>query len=321
MCNCDRLIKAIDRYIEKADDDLTEALAEEGYAYPEKTVKNMGDVEQAVADALVAQRDTVLAAASGALDLKTFAEQIWPGVKLDDDLAEKLTTVFKEQLSEYLPEYVQYYIAQTDRELILDEVSKKTTGWVETWSEELGKIMKLNSHTEIETILTKGLDEGQSVAEFTKAILDSGIRNEYYKARRVAITEVLRAHSVASEEAIQQSPAVESKAWRHTGSYRNDPRPNHVSMDGQTVPKKEPFTLTGADGSTYHPRFPRDTNLPASESVNCHCIHQPIVSEDILGLSIEERRKLQQQAIDEMNDDWEKELNERNKAKAGIEEP
>jgi hypothetical protein len=35
---------------------------------------------------------------------------------------------------------------------------------------------------------------------------------------------------------------------------------------------------------------------------------------------IEERRRLQQEAIDEMDDEWEKELNERNKAKAGIDE-
>ncbi len=320
MHDCSRLIKAIDNYISKADDDLTDALKEEGYAYPEKTVEYIGNVEEAVADALIAERDMVLKAASGAIDLETFAAQVWPGVKLDDDLAAKLTTVFKEQLSEFMPEYVQYYVAQTDRELILGEVSKKTTGWVETWSDELGKLMKLNSHTEIETILTNGLEKGSSIPEFTQAIIDSGIRNEYYKARRAAITEVLRAHSVASEEAIQQSPAVESKAWRHTGSYRNDPRPNHVSMDGQTVPKKERFTLDGADGSTYYPRFPRDTNLPAKESVNCHCIHQPIVSEDVLGLPIEERRRLQQEAIDEMDDEWEKELNERNKAKAGIEE-
>ena len=46
-------------------------------------------------------------------------------------------------------------------------------------------------------------------------------------------------------------------------------------------------------------------------------------SEKILGLSLEERKKLQQQAIDEMGDDWQKELDAidaRNKARAGINE-
>ena len=66
--------------------------------------------------------------------------------------------------------------------------------------------------------------------------------------------------------------------------------------------------------------YPRDVSLPAGERINCHCIQQPIVSEDILGLPLEERKKLQQQAIDDMDDEWEAELDAQNKAKAGIED-
>ncbi|MCD8295187.1 MAG: DUF4258 domain-containing protein, partial [Clostridia bacterium] len=55
-----------------------------------------------------------------------------------------------------------------------------------------------------------------------------------------------------------------------------------------------------------------DPVLPAGETVNCHCICQPVVNEGILGLSIDERKELQRQAIDEMDADWERELNERN---------
>ena len=117
-----------------------------------------------------------------------------------------------------------------------------------------------------------------------------------------------------------QSPAVESKGWLHTGNYRNEPRQNHIDMDGQIVAKDQPFELIGADGIVYHPMYPRDVILPAGERINCHCIQQPIVSEDILGLPLEERKKLQQQAIDDMDDEWEAELDARNKAKAGIED-
>ena len=61
-------------------------------------------------------------------------------------------------------------------------------------------------------------------------------------------------------------------------------------------------------------------SLPSTESFNCHCIEQPVVDMEILGLPLEERQKLQQQAIDEMDDDWEAELDAQNKAKAGIED-
>ena len=68
------------------------------------------------------------------------------------------------------------------------------------------------------------------------------------------------------------------------------------------------------------PCTPATSFCPQGERINCHCIQQPVVSEDILGLPLEERQKLQQQAIDEMDDDWEAELDARNKAKAGIED-
>lgn len=115
-----------------------------------------------------------------------------------------------------------------------------------------------------------------------------------------------------------QSPVVAEKMWKHTGSYRNSPRQNHVDMNGQRVPVSEPFELTGADGRSYSPMFPGDPALPPGERINCHCICQPVVSEDILGLSLEERQRLQQEAIDGMDNEWEKELDAKNRAKAGI---
>ena len=319
MCiECGPLIKAIDAYIARADDGLADALGAEGYLKPKKTVKYVQDVEDGVAEVLLDETDYILEEAEKAVDLETFAEDVWPRVKVNDAAKVKLTTVFVESLDKFMPEYVGYYITQTDRELKLAQVSKRTTAWVQSWSKDLGEIMQLNSHKEIERILEKGLAEGQGMAEFTRAILDSGIRDEYYKARRVAVTEVLRAHSVAQQEAFMQSPAVSEKMWKHTGEYRNEPRQNHVDMDGQRVPVEEPFELTGADGGTYAPMYPRDPILPPEESINCHCISQPVVNEEILGLPLEERQRLQQEAVDAMDDEWEKELDAKNKAKAGI---
>lgn len=321
MCmNCAPLIKAIDAYIAKADGDFADALGKEGYAKPKKTLKYAQDIEDGVAEALVEETDYFIAEAEKAVDLETFAKDIWPKVKLKDELKGKLAAVFKENLEKFMPEFIGYYIKQTDKDLKLSQVSKRTTAWVKSWSEELGEIMKLNSHKEIERILEKGLKDGSSIATFTREILDSGIRDEYYKARRVAVTEVLTAHRAAQQEAFMQSPAVSEKMWRHTGEYRNEPRQNHVDMDGQRVPVGEPFELIGADGGTYNPMYPGDPILPPEERINCHCIEQPVVSEEILGLPLEERQRLQQEAIDDMDDEWEKELDAKNKAKAGIDE-
>jgi hypothetical protein len=43
------------------------------------------------------------------------------------------------------------------------------------------------------------------------------------------------------------------------------------------------------------------------------------VDEDVLGLPLEERERMQREALDSMDDDWEAELDARNRAKAGIE--
>lgn len=320
MClNCKPLLKAIDAYIEKADKGLEDTLGAEGYAKPKKTLKYMQDIEDGVAEALLEETDYILSEVEKAVDLEAFAKDVWPKVKLGDGVKDKLVTIFTESFDKFMQEFVDYYIKQTDKDLKLKQVSKLTTAWVRSWSRELGAIMKLNSHGEIERILEKGLKNGDSIATFTQNILNSGIRDEYYKARRVAITEILTAHRAAQQEAFMQSPAVSEKMWKHTGEYRNEPRQNHVDMDGQRVPVGEPFELIGIDGGTYNPMYPGDPILPAEERINCHCIDQPVVSKEILGLPLEERQRLQQEAIDAMDDEWEKELDKKNKAKAGIE--
>lgn len=319
MCHCEALIKAIDKYIEKADKSLEDTLEAEGYIKPKKTLKYIQKIEDEVSEALVEETNYIISEAENAVDLETFAEDVWPRVKINDALKAKLVTVFTENFSKFMPEFVGFYIAQTDNNLILSRLSKRTTAWVENWSKELSEIMKISSQNEIEVILSRGLANGDGVAVFTRNILDSKIRDEYYKARRVAVTEVLTAHRAAQQEAFMQSPAVSEKMWKHTGEYRNEPRQNHVDMDGHRVLKAEPFELVGVDGEMYKPMFPGDPILPPGERINCHCIDQPVVSKEILGLSLEERQRLQQEAINEMDDKWEKELGTKNKAKAGIE--
>lgn len=316
---CERLVKAIEAYIEKADDDLSDDLTAEGYLEGEETVKVAGEIEDEVADALVDETKLFTDAAEKADSLDEFESEIWPRVKAEDALAKTVRKIFEKRFKEFIPALADAYIKSTDAQLTVEQISKATTGWIERWSEDLGEIMKLNSHTELEAILKDGLKNGDSIATFTRKLMESGIRDEYRRARMTSITEVLGAHSVAQQEAFMQSPAVEGKMWRHTGSYRNTPRKNHEDMDGTVTDKNTPYTLTGADGETYYPMYPRDTILPAKERINCHCVSEPVVDEKILGMTLEERQRLQAEAIEAMDDEWEKQLDAENRAKAGIE--
>ncbi len=330
MCTaCEQLITAIDAYIRKADEKLSDTLGKEGFAEPEDTVRHIEQLEEELENIFGAQTDEFRKMLKKAMEQdndsdtnKSLGELFRDFIK-NDKTYDKLLIAFLENFTEYIPKLTNIYIGRLDDELVAEQISDTTSSWISQWSQEVSELMHLNSHKELEGILSDGMKTGSSVAEIARNILDAGIRDEFYKARRAALTETLRAHSVAQEEAIQQCPAAEFKEWVHTGSYRNEPRENHVKMSGQIVPKNSNFHLTGADGITYLADYPRDPALPAGESINCHCIHRGVVSEKILGLSLEERKKLQQQAIDEMGDDWQKELDAidtRNKARAGINE-
>lgn len=328
MCiRCGNLIKAIDAYISKADSDLAATLGDEGYIAPQETVDAISTLEGRVAEALLAETDYIIKAVDKADSLAQFQMEVWPKLKEGDTLQDDLQTIFLEEFGDIVRRFAGLYFSAIENpgtvkkaSIEIVRVSKQTTAWVEDWSHDLASIMKLNSHKEIESILTTGLEGGIGIPEFSRNILDSGIRDEWYKARRVAVTEVLTAHRAGQQEAYLQSPSTSAKMWRHTGIYINGPRQNHKDMDGRKVPKDQPFELLGADGNFYHPMYPGDTSLPPGERIECHCTTQGIVDEDILGLPLEERQRLQQEAIDELDDKWEKELEDRNKALAGFTE-
>lgn len=319
ISNADGIIEAIDKYLAKADDELSDVLADEGYADAEDSVKVINTMQEEIAETLQNQTDGLVEALAAEQDSGWAAAQKKVSEMLDgDDIAEQVQEAAADMFQTEVPKLATVYIQETDGDLVVDVIRQRTKSWIASWSQRLGQLMKINTHQQITDIIQRTIDQGESIETLTRKIMDGGWRNEHYQARRVAVTEVLRAHSVAREEAIQQSPSTDRKEWRHTGAHKNKPRPNHVDMDGQIVPKDKPFELQGKDGVVYHPMYPRDPILPASETVNCHCIHRGVAADDALGMSLEERRQLQQKYIEEDDGAWKKELDEQNKAKAGI---
>lgn len=319
MCmDCQRLIKAIDNYIRKVDDDLEDIFEEEGRADPGYTIDRMLTLEDEIAAALLAETEYFIKE----IKKRQTLSELWndlDAIKQKDIYCDAIKTAVSEQLHDLVPRLVRKYVSFSDPEIRITAISQRAYAWIDSWSGQLANLMKLTSNKQIEDILKRGLDTGSDISSVTLEIMQSGIRDEYYRARRVAVTEILRAHNVAKQEAQLQNPCVKQKLWRHTGAWKNEPRENHVAIDGQVVDVDKPFTLVGADGVTYYPMFPVDPELPPGEAINCHCIAEDIVDEEILAMPLEERQQLQQQIIDEMDDEWEKELDARNRAKAGIE--
>lgn len=319
--NADGLLDAIDRYLAKADEDLKNTLKEEGYAEPKETVAVVNALEEEIANVLHEQTDSLLEtlqeAENDGADMEELQRRITALLEADE-IAASIDIASADMYEANVPRLASVYMEETDGELVVETIRERTSSWIRSWSQRLGELTRITTHEQISALIENTISEGLSIADLTRKIQEGGWRNEYYQARRFALTETLRAHSVAHEEAIQQSPACDNKEWRHTGGAKNKPRPNHVAMDGQIVPKNEPFVLTGRDGATYYPMYPRDSILPASESVNCHCIHRGIPNKDVLGLSLDERKALQQKYIESDNAAWQKELNDKAKSSAGI---
>lgn len=314
VCRCRELTAAIDAYLARADSDLEKELGGAGFVDPKKTVQDVSDLEEEITAALEQDTKYIVETTDDYELLSNYAETGLQKATEDQRLIKKLARTFNATFSKIIPAYAEEYIKLTDKDLQMMMMSKRTVAWIESWSGDLARIMKLNDNQVIENILSKGLKDGASIKQFADMISDAGVRDAGFRARRVALTEVLRAHSVAQHESIEQSPAVTGKMWRHSGAYRIEPRQNHVDMDdGTVVPKNEPFTLYGADGLTYYPMYPRDSMLPPGESINCHCVEQPIVDESILGLSLEERQRLQAEAVAEIDEEWLKEIDEQNR--------
>lgn len=303
------LMDAIEVYIRKANDDLEQILADEGYTAPAEAVAAINRIEDSVAAVYDEQIGELLKQIEDATGVENFADEVWPGIRDESDLRNALRDIFCSEFTDLLGTFTTNWMLDAAPDLAVDNrITKPALQFVKDWSEELANLMQLSSNEQIENILEEAVSSHLSVQEVSQLISDSGIRAAGYQSRRTAITEVLRTESYSQLEYMRQDPAVEKKGWFHTGAHKNEPRPNHVAMSGQQVPVEEPFELTGRDGARYYPMCPRDTCLPASESINCHCIMKSVRNKSVLGMSAEERREMRQKYMDEVDAEWEEKM-------------
>lgn len=307
------LIDAIERYIIKENDDLEDTLQAEGFVAADIAVEAINQIEDEATEVLENNAENLLDRLSEAEDIANFLADIWPEMQSEEQLTEALKEIFQKQFDDLMHQFTYNWLLSKDStlaEAALEDgrLTKPAEDFISQWSTELAEMMQLSTNEQIEKILRKAKDNNLAIDEVTDLISDSGIRQPGYRARRVATTEVLRVESYAQLEGMRQDPLTYKKRWIHTGQQKGEPRANHVAISGQEVFKAEPFVLTGADGATYYPQCPRDTCLPASEAVNCHCIMEDIKNDTALGVSKEELLEMRQKAMDEVDAAWEERM-------------
>lgn len=300
MGKVERLIKAINRIAKAEEDELKEEIAE--FPAVDATVNAVEEYETKVAGLFREQRKHFVNGFKAAiakdeiLDLKELLKKLLE----IDEFAEKMAEYTETFLTMTVQELTEAIMENIDEDVIFDMLSKRTLDWIKEWSRELGNIMKLNTHNELEAAIQAVIESGEGIDKAIERLKDLPGFNRT-RARTTAITEVLRANSVAAHEAYVQSPAVTQKSWKHSGAHRNKPRKTHVRLDGTIIGLDEYFEVGGHKGL-----YPRDSRLPPEEVVNCHCVLGPVVDPKILGLSKEEKEKLREQARKEADEKWTK---------------
>ena len=169
-CNCGALIKAIDAYLAKEDDELELALEAAGYVDAPETIEHITSLEDGITVVLISETEYILESLKDRVDIAEYFSEVWPEIKKNNPTADKLFELFWDDFSGYMKPLASKYIAATDAELTVRAVSQRTTAWTKSWSKDLSELMQLESHTQIEKILTTAMDEGQSVAEVTQAL-------------------------------------------------------------------------------------------------------------------------------------------------------
>lgn len=302
---CDaEIIECINRIIEKDNDKFYDKLKKMGIAFAAMTVRQISLLEKRIATAMKKWHKSEKTSLLNSESLFSFLSSHTTESEADAELVQAVSQAVEETCGDVLQASADQYIRQTDAELSVTEISAPTAAAVSEASVQAGTSVLRHVTDEISNIIQEAINNGDSVDDAAKRIFDGRLRDEYYEARRVAQTEMMRTHAYAKYEALQQSPVVNAKRWRHTGAKGAASRENHVNISGQTVPKDQPFTLTGRDGATYHPMLPHDTALPAAEAINCHCILEAVIDKDLKSLPPEQKAQMQRDNIRMLNENY-----------------
>ncbi|MCY8284905.1 phage head morphogenesis protein [Bacillus inaquosorum] len=304
MNKTDKLLESLTAFIQKAEENEREKLVEVVPDFPglSKIPGFVEEYEKGIARLLRRQRKKFLDGLNGFInkDSKETLEALLvfftQNLFAEDDFEEEFQELTEGFLQQTVEELAGVIMDSLDPDVPFEALSTRAADWIKGWSEKLAKIMKLNTHEAVENILADAIENGSSIQDIELTLKDMP-QFDRERARTTAITEVLAASSAAQHESYAQSPAVKKKKWRHSGGKKNNPRENHVDLDGTVIGVEEEFQIPDSSETCM---FPRDPKLSAGERVHCHCVLSPVVDNEILGLSAEEKENIRREVLANM---------------------
>jgi uncharacterized protein with gpF-like domain len=154
-----------------------------------------------------------------------------------------------------------------------NEQNRRVVSFIKKWgAEHVTGMVNRTTQNRIRTVLIRGIEQGHDYAKMGKAIGRVFDVAEGSRAVMIARTEVHRASNFASLEGYQQA-GVSQKEWQHTDGGEN-PREDHIEMDGQIVDIEDDFTSPSGNTAPYPGEFG-----DAGDDANCQCGVLPVVDD------------------------------------------
>ena len=154
--------------------------------------------------------------------------------ELDDDIIQRVTRKFDKKYSKNIADKVKH----------IEETAKE----------------------QIQRIISEGEEKGLSYEEVRRNINSKIDGLSIVRARVIAVTETGNLTNEI-DNGIATETGMKTKTWIHTGIGKND-RPNHVALNGKTIPIDDYFDL----GNGIKALYPHDPSLPVGEVANCFCL-------------------------------------------------
>lgn len=136
------------------------------------------------------------------------------------------------------------------------------------------ELMTAYSRDVIVRVLGMAADQGLSIDNTVKMLLEHPEFNEM-RARRIARTETVTAANGAAMIYADTSGNAMDKIWISVKDKRT--RHDHSMVDGNKIPKEQPFVINSNRGGRYEMMQPGVRNqpnglpIPGFETVNCRC--------------------------------------------------
>ncbi|MEB9454209.1 hypothetical protein P4J05_04070, partial [Bacillus anthracis] len=179
MQKIDKLLISLNEWIEKADtDDFADSLPDDlevldllpGY---------VEDFEKEIAKLLRKQRRYFVNgiknyakkdAVEKAFKLRDVVNFVTGSLFGADTFAKSLSKAARKFLDYTMKDMAAAFMNAIDPDIQFNNFSKRTTNWINSWSDELGKLMQINSHKAVERVLNEGLEKGKGIREIAREL-------------------------------------------------------------------------------------------------------------------------------------------------------